>query len=45
MEDERIDEARLKGLLSLKSLNEAARDYDEKTSVMKIEMVQEESMQ
>lgn len=40
----RIDEARLKGLLSLMSLNEAAREYDEKAS-LKIEMLQDDVVQ
>lgn len=37
----RIDEAQNKGLLSFMSLNEAAKEYDEKSS-MKIEILQEE---
>ena len=40
-EDDRIDEARQKGLLTLKSLSEAAKEYDEKAS-LKIELVAEE---
>lgn len=42
-EDYRIDEARGKGALMLKSLNEASREYDEKSSI-KVEMVQDESI-
>jgi hypothetical protein len=37
----RIDEARNKGLLSLMSLNEAAKEYDDKATI-KIEMIQED---
>lgn len=37
-EDERIEEARLKGTLTLKTLGEAAKEYDDKMT-MKIEMV------
>lgn len=40
-EASRLDEARSKGLVSLMSLNEAAKEYDEKAS-MKIEMLQED---
>lgn len=43
-EDERIDEARQKGLLSLMSLHEAAKEYDEKASI-KIEMIHDDSIQ
>lgn len=43
-ETERIDEARVKNLVSLKTLCEAAKEYDEKAS-MKIEMVIEEMTQ
>lgn len=43
-EDYRIEEARMKNILMLKSLNEAAQDYDEKTNI-KVEMIQEESIQ
>jgi hypothetical protein len=40
-EGARIEEARNKGLLSLMSLNDAAKEYDEKAS-LKIEQLHEE---
>jgi len=43
-EEERIEEARVKNLLSLKTLGQAAKEYDDKASI-KIEMVVEEVTQ
>jgi hypothetical protein len=36
----RIDDARKKGLISLKTISEAARDYDER-ALLKIELISE----
>lgn len=41
-EDERIDDARQKGFLSMKTLGEASLEYDVKSSI-KVELIREES--
>jgi hypothetical protein len=43
-EEDRIVDARHKGLMSLMSLSEAAREYDEKVS-LKVEMIQDDIIQ
>jgi hypothetical protein len=43
-EEERIVDARHKGLLSLMSLSDAAREYDEKVC-LKVEMIQDDMIQ
>lgn len=41
-EDERIDDARQKGFLSMKTLGEASLEYDVKASI-KVDLIREES--
>lgn len=43
-EDERIEDARQKGFLSMKTLGEASLEYDVKSSI-KVELIREESAQ
>lgn len=42
VEEERIDEARLKGQLVLKSVGEAAKEYDEKIAPKTDQIILEE---
>lgn len=44
-EDERIEDARHKGFLTMKTLSEASLEYDVKATSIKVELIRDDSAQ